>query len=60
MISNNGEKMVFARTDTSGKALYTHVMDLSSLNLGPENYKGIPDTPVPENALLVTDFTVKR
>jgi dipeptidyl aminopeptidase/acylaminoacyl peptidase len=59
-ISNNGKKMVFARTDTSGKELYTHVMDLSSLNLGPENYKGIPDTLVPENALLVTDFTVKR
>jgi hypothetical protein len=35
-------------------------MDLSSLNLGPENYKGIPATPVPENAILITDFTVKR
>jgi Tol biopolymer transport system component len=60
-ISHDGSKMVFARTDApGGKELYTHVMDLSSLNLGPENYKGIPETPVPENAILITDFTVKR
>ena len=59
-ISNNGKKMLFARTDAKGNALYTHVMDLSSLNLGPEYYKGIPDTPVPEHAVLVTDFTVRR
>ena len=22
--------------------LYTHVMDISSLNIGPENFKGVP------------------
>ncbi len=42
------------------KGLYSHVMDMSSLKLGPENYKGIPETPVPANAVLVTDFTVRR
>jgi dipeptidyl aminopeptidase/acylaminoacyl peptidase len=59
-ISNDGSKMVFSRTGAEGKELYAHVMDLSSLNLGPENYKGIPETPVPENAILITDFTVRR
>jgi hypothetical protein len=29
---------------------------VSSLNLGPENYKGIPETPVPPDAMIVTDF----
>jgi len=59
-ISNDGKKMLFARTAGEGNLLFTHVMDLSSLNLGPENYKGIPDTPVPDDAVLVTDFTVER
>ena len=59
-ISNNGKKMVFARHGWRNPGLYTHVMDLSSLNLGPENYQGIPVTPVPANAMLVTDFTVKQ
>jgi hypothetical protein len=27
--------------------LYTYVMDVSSLNLGPENYQGIPDITPP-------------
>ena len=60
-ISPNGQKMIFSRPgqDARGKrGLYLHVMDLSSLNLGPENYQGIPDTPVPDDAILVTDFTV--
>jgi len=33
-------------------------MDLSSLNLGQENYAGIPEAPVPDDAMLVNDFTV--
>ncbi len=59
-LSRDSQKMVFVRTKNEGKALFNHVMDLSSLNLGPENNKGIPDTPVPDNAVLVTDFTVGR
>ncbi len=59
-ISHHGRKMLFARSDGVHPGLYTHVMDLSSLNIGPENYKGIPVTPVPANALLVSDFTVAR
>jgi dipeptidyl aminopeptidase/acylaminoacyl peptidase len=57
-LSKDSKKMLFNRTPDDGDTLYTHVMDLSSLNLGAENYKGIPNTPVPDNALLVTDFTV--
>jgi len=59
--SKDSSKMLFNRTANEGDdALYVHVMDLSSLNLGPENFKGIPDTPVPDNAVLITDFTVGR
>ncbi len=58
--SKDSKKMLFVRTGDQGDLLFTHVMDLSSLNLGSEHYKGIPDTPVPENAMLVTDFTVAR
>ncbi|MBL8199610.1 MAG: PD40 domain-containing protein [Chromatiales bacterium] len=57
--SRDSSKMVFVRMASNGalKGLYSHVMDLSSLKLGPENYRGIPETPVPANAVLVTDFT---
>jgi len=60
--SRDSSKMVFVRTASNGplKGLYSHVMDLSSLKLGPENYQGIPETPVPANAVLVTDFTARR
>jgi TolB protein len=57
-LSRNGQKMLFARTETGRDNLYTYVMDVSSLDLGPENYQGVPDTPVPEDAILVTDFNV--
>jgi Tol biopolymer transport system component len=59
-ISPDGQKMIFSRPGPEGETLYLHVMDLSSLNMGPENYKGIPETPVPADAILVTDFTVKK
>ncbi len=60
-LSKDSSKMLFNRTAHEGdSALYVHVMDLSSLNLGPKYFKGIPETPVPENAVLVTDFTVER
>ncbi|MCC7257926.1 MAG: PD40 domain-containing protein [Gammaproteobacteria bacterium] len=58
--SKDSSKMVFVRLAGEDRALYSHVMDLSSLKLGPENYRGIPKTPVPANAVLVTDFTVAR
>jgi hypothetical protein len=60
--SPDSSKMVFVRMAGEGEArgLYSHVMDMSSLKVGPKNYKGIPETPVPANAVLVTDFTVRR
>jgi len=58
-LSKDSTKMMFNRTAHEGDPmLYIHVMDLSSLNLGPEYFKGIPDTPVPADAVLVTDFAV--
>jgi Tol biopolymer transport system component len=58
-LSKDSSKMMFNRVAKGGDpTLYIHVMDLSSLNLGPKNYTGIPDTPVPEDAVLVTDFMV--
>jgi hypothetical protein len=60
-LSKDSSKMMFNRTAYEGvETLYIHVMDLSSLNLGPEYFKGIPDTPVPDDAVLITDFMVKR
>jgi Tol biopolymer transport system component len=60
--SQDSSKIVFVRMAGEGgkRGLYSHVMDVSSLDLGPENYKGIPETPVPAAAVLVTDFTVRR
>lgn len=59
-ISKDSSKMIFVRTADMGELLMNHVMDLSSLNLGAENYRGIPETPVPDDAALITDFTVER
>lgn len=43
-VSPDGTKMLFTRS--AGKRfmsdLYTHVMDISSLNVGPENYRPLP------------------
>jgi TolB protein len=48
-ISPDGKKLLFTRS--AGKRfmsdLYTHVMDISSLNLGPENFKGVPPKATP-------------
>ncbi len=43
-LSPDGTKMLFARSTGGGfmSNLYTHVMDVSSLNLGPKNFKGVP------------------
>jgi Tol biopolymer transport system component len=59
--SRDSTKMLFART-SPGRSFpfYTYIMDLSSLNLGTDNYRGIPDTPVPAGAALITDFTVRQ
>ncbi len=40
--SPDGKKMVFTRSEPGSYAMYSYVMDVSSLNLGPENYQGVP------------------
>ncbi len=44
--SPNGKKMVFTRSEAGGgqfmAGLYSFVMDVSSLNVGPENYQSVP------------------
>jgi len=45
--SPDGKKMVFTRSEPGSHALYSYVMDVSSLNLGPENYKGVPAKATP-------------
>jgi len=40
--SPDGRKMVYTRGEPGSRALYSWVMDVSSLNLGPENYRGVP------------------
>jgi Tol biopolymer transport system component len=59
-LSRNGKKMLFARSETGRDNLSTYIMDMSSLNLGPENFKGAPDTEMPADPLLVTDFNVGK
>jgi hypothetical protein len=57
--SKDSSKMVFVRTAGEGETLFSHVMDLSSLKLGAENWTGsVPETPVPAGTELITDFTV--
>ncbi len=40
--SPDGKKMVFTRSEPGSWALYSYVMDVTSLNIGPENYTAIP------------------
>jgi TolB protein len=52
-LSPDGTKMLFARSEGPGfmSGLYTWVMDVSSLNLGPENWTGeVPGIDAPESA----------
>lgn len=58
-LSKDGTKMLFARSETGRDNLATYIMDMSSLNLGPDNWKGVPDTEMPADPVLVTDFNVK-
>ncbi|MBN8281230.1 MAG: PD40 domain-containing protein, partial [Gammaproteobacteria bacterium] len=43
-ISPDGTKLLFTRSEGQRfmSDLYTHVMDISSLNVGPKNFKGVP------------------
>ena len=45
--SPDGKKMVLTRGEPGSRNLYSYVMDVSSLNLGPENYKGVPPKALP-------------
>ena len=49
-LSPDGTKMLFARglTESTRRNLFTHVMDVSSLGLGPENYQGVPEISEPD------------
>jgi len=49
-LSPDGTKMLFARAEGPGfmSGLHTWVMDVSSLNLGPENFEGVPGIVAPE------------
>jgi Tol biopolymer transport system component len=50
-LSPDGTKMLFARSEGERfmSGLYTYVMDVSSLDLGPENYEGIPEIAPPRD-----------
>lgn len=60
--SPDGKKMVFTRGEPGSRALYSYVMDVSSLNLGPENYQGVPprSTPPPGWVENPADFAAWR
>ena len=47
-LSPDGKKMLFARAEGEGfrGGIYTWVMDVSSLHLGPENFSGVPPVTV--------------
>ena len=57
-LSPDGKKMLFSRRADGDEEIATYVMDMSSLNLGPEFYEGIPETTVPDEAVIIDDFTV--
>ena len=58
-LSKDGTKMLFARSATGRDNLSTYIMDMSSFDLGPDDYKGIPETRMPDTPILVTDFTAE-
>lgn len=45
--SPDGRKMAFTRSEPGSRALYTYVMDVSSLDLGPGHYQGVPPKATP-------------
>jgi TolB protein len=55
-ISPDGTKMLFARSTTGRTNLHTHVMDVSSLDLGPANWNGVPSITPPADGMIVIDF----
>ena len=59
-LSKDGKKMLFARSAKGRDNLSTFVMDMSSFELGPDNFQGIPETALPEDAVLVADFHAGR
>ena len=59
-LSKNGEKMLFARSASGRDNLATYIMDMTSFDLGPDAYKGIPDTVKPADPVFVTDFNVEQ
>jgi len=60
--SPDGKKMVFTRGEPGSRSLYSWVMDVSSLDLGPENYNGVPpkSKPPPGWAENPADFAAWR
>lgn len=40
--SPDGKKMALTRGEPGSRSLYTYVMDVSSLDLGPEHFRGVP------------------
>lgn len=57
-LSPDGKKMVFARQGDHGD-FAVHVMDVSSLKLGPESYKGIPATTRKPEDAVIADIAAK-
>ncbi|MDJ0929292.1 MAG: hypothetical protein QNJ73_16765 [Gammaproteobacteria bacterium] len=58
-LSKNGQKMLFARSESGRGNLSTYVMDMSAFELGPDSYRGVPDLEIPADAkLVVTDFNI--
>lgn len=55
-VSPDGSKMLFSRSVTGRTNLRTHVMDVSSLDIGPENWKGVPSITPPADGMIVADF----
>ena len=48
-LSPDGTKMLFARAGSDGESLTTYVMDMTSFDIGPEHYKGVPSIEPPPN-----------
>ncbi len=50
-LSPDGTKMLFARAEEGFRGIYTYVMDMTSFDLGPDNWTGaVPEIEAPEGA----------